>query len=733
MQGLMGTVASRWSSAVWLAPILLAVHAAGFWGRGLVDKEGLAFVLNYLADRPLTAIIFDPSLNDWGAYQARELSYLVDYFDAQALASLYSWGILLFVPVSGVLGLAAIVVVYVSGARRLLRLDQITTAFLLSWFLSTIVVQSSTAIFYRSAKILLTVLLLLFLLEILSLLRSHREQGPPVWAFTKLFLLGLGMSLADRQGFFFLLLFLSMFVLWFVVSPPSSRPARRTSIAIGGVLLAAIISESLYNQVVAPRLIFSLNGYHPDFSFQRLELQGLWEPSLWRQAGRMIRRQAGFLLGGLPFWGGAGLAIGFYWHAATQEGRGAWRPRQLVRDTVLVVAVVGGLLLMTALMILRHPPIYTIPDHSYWYNFLPAHVLFLFGASLLLMRLDVKQFAWRVGLWLVIGIMVAGNIRRYPEQRAVMVESSWLSYQVARTERILAGYDQLASNDADSKNVPRWVSAERFGGRLRLPVVPEDFFPDSLEAALATRSGKHPLLQASGPQWPSLRSFFARDTSPLDYRTQIAPALKAWREAGIREVVVEPGRYEDLQLGRRTVQALRAATDQVIGEASRGPLVRFVLADAAPPFREIAKIRRVPSATFTLNASHTEDRLQYLVDGDVNTDWLTGGRQQGGEWISVTFDRSRDVARLRLDLHRRAFGDYPRELRIESRGAKRRAVLYEGSGLPPLVRGVMRNNFVRSAIEIDFPPNQTDVLLIQQTEKSMERPWSVHELSVWER
>ena len=80
-------------------------------------------------------------MNDWGAYQARELSYLVDYFDAQALASLYSWGILLFVPVSGVLGLAAIVVVYVSGARRLLRLDQITTAFLLSWFLSTIVVQ----------------------------------------------------------------------------------------------------------------------------------------------------------------------------------------------------------------------------------------------------------------------------------------------------------------------------------------------------------------------------------------------------------------------------------------------------------------------------------------------------------------------------------------------------------------------------------------------------------------
>ena len=675
MQGLMGTVASRWSSAVWLAPILLAVHAAGFWGRGLVDKEGLAFVLNYLADRPLTAIIFDPSLNDWGAYQARELSYLVITSTrrpspactrGESCCSFRS------------------AVFWVSppslwctfpGARRLLRLDQITTAFLRVGF------SARSSFSHRRPS---STDRRRFSLRFCCSCSSSRSSRCSEAIESKDRLFGRSQNSSSSASACPSLIVRASSssccsyrcsVLWFVVSPPSSRPARRTSIAIGGVLLAAIISESLYNQVVAAGLIFSLNGYHPDFSFQRLELQGLWEPSLWRQAGRMIRRQAGFLLGGLPFWGGAGLAIGFYWHAATQEGRGAWPPRQLVRDTVLVVAVVGGLLLMTALMILRHPPIYTIPDHSYWYNFLPAHVLFLSGASLLLMRLDVKQFAWRVGLWLVIGIMVAGNIRRYPEQRAVMVESSWLSYQVARTERILAGYDQLASNDADSKNVPRWVSAERFGGRLRLPVVPEDFFPDSLEAALATRSGKHPLSQASGPQWPSLRSFFARDTSPLDYRTQIAPALKAWREAGIREVVVEPGRYEDLQLGRRTVQALRAATDQVIGEASRGPLVRFVLADAAPPFREIAKIRRVPSATFTLNASHTEDRLQYLVDGDVNTDWLTGGRQQGGEWISVTFDRSRDVARLRLDLHRRAFGDYPRELRIESRGAKRRAVL----------------------------------------------------------
>ncbi len=733
MDGRISTAASRWSSVVWLLPILLAVHAVGFWGRGLVDKEALAFILNYLADRPLAAIIFDPSLNDWGAYQARELSYLVDFLDAQILASLYSQGILLLMPASGVLGLASLMGLYATGARRFLRLDRTTTAFLLSWFLSTIVVQSSTAIFYRSAKILLSVLLLLFLFQVLSLLRSHREPGRSVWAFAGLFLLALGMSLADRQGVFFLILFLSMFVVWVVVSPPSSRPDRRTSMAIGGVLLAVLISGSLYNEFVAPWLVFSLNGYFPDLTFQRLELEGLWDAGLWRRAGQLVNRQAGFWLGGVPLWGGATLAIGFYWrHASTHGGPGVWR-RRLACDTVLVLAVVGGLWLMSALMILGHPPVYTIPDHSYWYYFFSVHVVLLIGASLLLMRLEVKPFAWRVGLWLMIGLMIAGNIRRYPEQRAVMAESSWLSDQVARTDRILTGYERLASDGADSEAVPRWVSVERFGGRLRLPVVQEDFFPDSLDAALATRAGEHPLSQASGSQWPSLRSFFARSTSPLDDRTQIAPALKAWREAGIREVVIEPDRYQDLQLGRRTVAALRAATDQVVGEASQGSLVRFLLADAPTPFRETARVRPIPRAVFALDASHAEDRLPLLVDGDVNTDWVTGGTQRGDEWISVVFDRSRNVARLRLDLHRRGFGDYPRELRIEAGAAKPRTLLYEGSGLPLLVRGVMRDNFLRSALEVDFPPNETDALLIQQTGKSRERPWSVYELSVWER
>ena len=97
------------------------------------------------------------------------------------------------------------------------------------------------------------------------------------------------------------------------------------------------------------------------------------------------------------------------------------------------------------------------------------------------------------------------------------------------------------------------------------------------------------------------------------------------------------------------------------------------------------------------------------------------------------FENTIDVARIRLDLHRRSFGDYPRILRIESSSNRGRNVLYEGSGLVPLVRGVLQDNFLRSAIALDFETNETKTLKIQQTGQAVETPWSVYELRVWKR
>ena len=68
---------------VWILPLAIAVHAVFFWGaHGFIDKEGVVFVSNYLAERPWLAAIFDPHANDFGTFQARELSYAFDYLNA---------------------------------------------------------------------------------------------------------------------------------------------------------------------------------------------------------------------------------------------------------------------------------------------------------------------------------------------------------------------------------------------------------------------------------------------------------------------------------------------------------------------------------------------------------------------------------------------------------------------------------------------------------------------------
>jgi hypothetical protein len=184
--------------------VLLIINATGFWGRGIIDEEAMFFVLNYLADRPLIATIFDPLLNDWGAYQTRELSSVFDLIDARVLASLLGRAILLFVPLTGVLGLMAVGAVHMWGSRKVLRLDWVTASLLLSLFLSCVVTQVSTAIFYRSSKIVLGIALLAFLYHLTALVRSTNEtRRASAGQMAALFLLGLVMSITDRQGFFY--------------------------------------------------------------------------------------------------------------------------------------------------------------------------------------------------------------------------------------------------------------------------------------------------------------------------------------------------------------------------------------------------------------------------------------------------------------------------------------------------------------------------------------------------
>ena len=76
-----------------------------------------------------------------------------------------------------------------------------------------------------------------------------------------------------------------------------------------------------------------------------------------------------------------------------------------------------------------------------------------------------------------------------------MLESSWFSEQAAYTERTFDKYDQIQPQG--QQRVRHWVTVAPFGGVLRLPVPAEDYFPDSLDMALATKAGTGALTNAS--------------------------------------------------------------------------------------------------------------------------------------------------------------------------------------------------------------------------------------------
>jgi hypothetical protein len=447
------------TGAAYVLPVLLVINAAGFWGHGVIDEEAMFFVLNYLADRPLIARIFDPLLNDWGAYQAREVSYVFDLIDARVFASLLDRGVLFFIPLSGVLGLVAVGAVHMWGSRKVLRLDGVTASLLLSLFLSCIVTQASTAIFYRSSKIALSVALLAFLFHLTSLVRATGEtRRASLPRLVVLFLLGLVMSITDRQGFFYLACATAIVTGLWMAAHLRGAAVRTSHARILATSLGALAGATLYNRVMAPAVIRWANGYSPGFEYQQLDLAGLLDATLVDQAWTMFQAQASFFFGNLPF-ALLGLVAAIAWVASVSRSRmhshgGGTTVTTLLTDDRLLVTLgsASALVVLLALMILRHPPVYSIPDHAFWYYTLTLHVVFLFGLSLAITALGRPGHIRGKGLIrAVLVAMIVGNVSHYTDQRRTVTDSGRFGNQSERSRRMVEGYE--AASDAGTGRI----------------------------------------------------------------------------------------------------------------------------------------------------------------------------------------------------------------------------------------------------------------------------------------
>jgi len=412
-----------------------------YWEGGVLDTEATLFVTNYLDRRPFLRQIFDPQGNDFGNYQARELSYVFDWTDARFLDALFRHGVVLLVPLSSLLGSLGMLAALPWAARRAFPgLPATTAALALLVYLSHFVFLSSAGLFYRSGKMLLVPLLLLLAAVVVATAREGEPGtlGRRLRQAGAVFGLACLASLLDRQGFFEVVTIaaiVAVAMLW-------GRRLRATFAA----LAAAAVLTTGYNLWLAPALVRRLNGYEPTFSYQLLDLPKLAHKAVRvQQAGELLGSYAQVLLGGVPAVLLAALLVvlSVLW----------LRPRPTRRSRACVLALAALALaaqgLMLVLMIHRFKPMYAFPDHRLCYYPLVFQGVLLFGLCGVLAAV-VGEWGRpaRIAVNVALAAMVVANVAAWPGDRARAEEGPWLPAQVRQSTLLKRSLEKGAAEPA---------------------------------------------------------------------------------------------------------------------------------------------------------------------------------------------------------------------------------------------------------------------------------------------
>jgi hypothetical protein len=190
--------------------------------------------------------------------------------------------------------------------------------------------------------------------------------------------------------------------------------------------------------------------------------------------------------------------------------------------------------------------------------------------------------------------------------------------------------------------------------------------------------------------------------------------------------------FTDQEAAHRLETEIQAATDE-IAEEHRWPEVwAWRLRDVDPRPPAPSDLTPLDPKTFELRASHQEQRLPLVFDGNLDTRWMTEERQAGTEWIEIRLPRLSNVGRLQIVGAGRTVLDYPRHLRIDSAdpaGVSR--TLFDDRIIDRYVEAVAFDD-QHPSIAVDLPQNGTATLRILQTGQALSW-WSIHELTIWER
>jgi hypothetical protein len=287
-----------------------------------------------------------------------------------------------------------------------------------------------------------------------------------------------------------------------------------------------------------------------------------------------------------------------------------------------------------------------------------------------------------------------------------------------------------------------WIRERSAGPLLELPAGDSAPLLQSFTYEYQTLFHHQRIVNGSSGYDSALDSFLGGASSPFVEFPRFPEGVKLLRALGVRAIVVHPKAYLDSDVARQALAALVA--DPQVAEHVTFPdieIFRLQTRDGIePPEREAerqgrtvtGRLTEIPATAFVATASTASDRVRFAFDKDLDTRWLTPGHQQGGEFMSLTFDRPRDIARVRILTSDRSFGDYPRQLVVRSIGEDRFGeTLYDGPVVFQLGLGLARDP-MNGPIDIWLRPNRTRQLRLMQTASTRVWLWAIDELSVWE-
>ncbi len=409
------------TSLIFLVVIFSSIYLGYNVGQ---NPEAERRIPMYLDSRPFLAKVFDVQKNEWGQYQARELSYPFEIADVYFMRFCAHLGLPNFFSITHYFSIIIIAALSVIISIKFFRQKIIIIPVLLAVIFLTSPPSFLTVYYVKSSKELLAVMLTILIGLLLKLFTEKKYDKK---TYSLIFLSSLVATLFDRQGFFMIGAWSAIFLIIYFFS--KFKPHLKLSL----IFLLASVINIIYDLIIGPILIKTIVGYWPIFYYQTLDYKTfLSNPKNLINGWIFFLDTFGILFGNIGrYLSIAAVIILFLLTYLSFRNRLAKNLKNSFLIITVITLSIVAFIVLNGLMIFRHPPLLW-PDVERGYYTIPVYVFIIIVANFVAAEC---QKIWPASSWLIIvSLLVISilNIAATPSHISIIRNGdARISYQIS--------------------------------------------------------------------------------------------------------------------------------------------------------------------------------------------------------------------------------------------------------------------------------------------------------------